>query len=35
MAERTINYDPIYNIVDRDDFDSLIYQGFDDHLCAG
>ncbi len=24
MAERTINYDPIYNIVDRDDFESLI-----------
>jgi hypothetical protein len=24
MSERTINYDPIYNIVDRDDFDSLI-----------
>lgn len=24
MAERTINYDPIYNVVDRDDFDSLI-----------
>jgi hypothetical protein len=22
--ERTINYDPIYNIVDRDDFDSLV-----------
>lgn len=24
MHERTINYDPIYNTVDRDDFDSLI-----------
>ncbi len=24
MAERQINYDPIYNVVDRDDFDSLI-----------
>jgi len=24
MAERTINYDPIYNAVDRDDFETLI-----------
>ena len=24
QSERTINYDPIYNVVDRDDFDSLV-----------
>ena len=24
MTERLINYDPIYNVVNRDDFDSLI-----------
>jgi len=27
MSERHINYDPIYNTVDRDDFDSLIEVG--------